>query len=884
MPAVSQQQQKLFGLALAVKRGEVARSEASDEVLNIVDSMSEKEIEDFASTSHGGLPKQVEARLRETLRELMREMAIQETELPAAPIPSGIKTKLMQAIDKIKDTNLNYNQKLQVIGKVVDSLGIDKKELSKMSSKLKTTLESINEEDPCWKGYQQIGMKKKNGKEVPNCVPESVNESNTKKDIEKLTSYKDLFKFFKDNKSKLNKKYVNYIEDEVGALKYLESDYKRGDVDREEVLIAIEEIQDLIKKSLDINEAVPTQTKWAVAIASLTGTRADAAQKFIDDNNLNSEKLYSHLKKGKLSDRMDFMTAVAGKPGNPIQKKMIKMFGESINESHFKIGDSVTCIKSGMSGEVIGLDKEHGGEDEKYYKVKREDGKVVKYSPNELKLNESLTESSYNLGNQEYTNRKLTPTQILDLAMAYANVPGKGNPMYNNKMEKMIKVANDLAKLTGTKQMNPKARASEPALILFLLKNKLVTQDEYVKLYKNLSQKHIAVANALKNADPASRMIGGAAARQAHKDMRGEFEESVKEGKKRFNQKNNVGSSKYVISYHDGQKKHKDGSDFFDIQIFKNQKDLETFKKALLSKGFIEESVVNEAVSKTYKLPTQRGTLHIEVEEDPAGVFVDVIFNKVDLTTTDIQFPTGEIKITQRQKRVKLKESVNELKKLPNGNFSIKKGYNTFADYEKNAKPGETILKYDKRGGMIKTFVSGSELHQNAKKYLSKVHSIVGDKVNLSLFGKQGYATVPDYEKKEVGVLVLESNCGCGCSGTTIGGCNTSIAEDFKAVVGKTVFSDGKGKVHFGYYKEDNSAYFVDYKTWANLGMKDVSKGDTNKNKVLAAILKNQKQFNKKVEYNMWHKKNNPSFEQSMDYFMKNGFVGNINKGGIKVD
>jgi hypothetical protein len=58
---------------------------------------------------------------------------------------------------------------------------------------------------------------------------------------------------------------------------------------------------------------------------------------------------------------------------------------------------------------------------------------------------------------------------------------------------------------------------------------------------------------------------------------------------------------------------------------------------------------------------------------------------------------------------------------------------------------------------MVKTFVSGNELNQNAKKYLSKVHSIVGDKVNLSLFGKQGIATVPDYEKKEVGVLVLES-------------------------------------------------------------------------------------------------------------------------------
>lgn len=33
----------------------------------------------------------------------------------------------------------------------------------------------LNEnEDPCWKGYKQVGMKTKNGKEVPNCVPESV--------------------------------------------------------------------------------------------------------------------------------------------------------------------------------------------------------------------------------------------------------------------------------------------------------------------------------------------------------------------------------------------------------------------------------------------------------------------------------------------------------------------------------------------------------------------------------------------------------------------------------------------------------------------------------------------------------------------------------------
>jgi hypothetical protein len=56
----SQQQQKLFGLALSVKRGETPRSEVSQEVLDIVDKMSEAEIRKFAKTSHEGLPKKVE--------------------------------------------------------------------------------------------------------------------------------------------------------------------------------------------------------------------------------------------------------------------------------------------------------------------------------------------------------------------------------------------------------------------------------------------------------------------------------------------------------------------------------------------------------------------------------------------------------------------------------------------------------------------------------------------------------------------------------------------------------------------------------------------------------------------------------------------------------
>jgi len=40
--------------------------------------------------------------------------------------------------------------------------------------------------DPCWKDYKQVGMKEKNGKTVPNCVPQKAAEAK-----EKAQAYKD---------------------------------------------------------------------------------------------------------------------------------------------------------------------------------------------------------------------------------------------------------------------------------------------------------------------------------------------------------------------------------------------------------------------------------------------------------------------------------------------------------------------------------------------------------------------------------------------------------------------------------------------------------------------------------------------------------------------
>ena len=71
-----------------------------------------------------------------------------------------------------------------------------------------------------------------------------------------------------------------------------------------------------------------------------------------------------------------------------------------------------------------------------------------------------------------------------------------------------------------------------------------------------------------------------------YKDIHKDIDSSINEGQKRYNQKDGVGKSKYVISYHDGKKKHKDGSDFFDIQIFRNKKDLAKFVNTLHKGGY----------------------------------------------------------------------------------------------------------------------------------------------------------------------------------------------------------------------------------------------------------------------------------------------------------
>jgi len=80
------------------------------------------------------------------------------------------------------------------------------------------------------------------------------------------------------------------------------------------------------------NESVNEASKEAMGIAALTGTRGSAVEDFINKHELDGKKLFRSIKKANLRGRLNFVSALAGKDGNPNQKLTIKLHKENFNE------------------------------------------------------------------------------------------------------------------------------------------------------------------------------------------------------------------------------------------------------------------------------------------------------------------------------------------------------------------------------------------------------------------------------------------------------------------------------------------------------------------------------------------------------------------------
>jgi hypothetical protein len=225
-----------------------------------------------------------------------------------------------------------------------------------------------------------------------------------------------------------------------------------------------------------INETISHE---AMGIASMTNTRKEAVQKFIDDNNLDAKEILTHVTKGKLPERIRFVQALVGTPNNSSFKWYVKNYAnESVNEASLSwawIDRYANAISN----------------------LTQIDTKDVKKFIEDNKLN-------------------------IEKIFAIAHKTSQGKTDFI----KAIKAAPNSS-----------------------------IQNAYVKTYAN---------------------------------------ESVTEGKKAFRINPQIGKAKYSISAHNGVSKHKDGSDFWDILIFKNKADLERRAKYFRGEKYIEEAVVTE--------------------------------------------------------------------------------------------------------------------------------------------------------------------------------------------------------------------------------------------------------------------------------------------------
>lgn len=120
--ATSEQQQKLFGLALSVKRGQTPRSQASAEVLKIVDSMSEKKIRDFAKTKHEGIPKKVEEDLQPTTPQQVaaqQQLTTAQKKLTAAN-QQALRKQKPEVKKPAQNAEVNVNAGYEIEGDLVN--------------------------------------------------------------------------------------------------------------------------------------------------------------------------------------------------------------------------------------------------------------------------------------------------------------------------------------------------------------------------------------------------------------------------------------------------------------------------------------------------------------------------------------------------------------------------------------------------------------------------------------------------------------------------------------------------------------------------------------------------------------------------------------------
>jgi flagellar biosynthesis chaperone FliJ len=94
------------------------------------------------------------------------EYGTNEASVPTGERIQNLNNRIKALRDKLSATKSPEQKKL-----FQDRLKNALQTLSNIKKDYSIKKESVNEDSPCWKGYKQVGMKDKNGRQVPNCVP-----------------------------------------------------------------------------------------------------------------------------------------------------------------------------------------------------------------------------------------------------------------------------------------------------------------------------------------------------------------------------------------------------------------------------------------------------------------------------------------------------------------------------------------------------------------------------------------------------------------------------------------------------------------------------------------------------------------------------------------
>ena len=89
--------------------------------------------------------------------------------------------EVSMAIKQLQDIIVNAaqlyeklgNQERDIAGWISDHISQAQNFINQANYGFHELDESLNEDKPCWKDYEMIGMKTKDGKQVPNCVPKN---------------------------------------------------------------------------------------------------------------------------------------------------------------------------------------------------------------------------------------------------------------------------------------------------------------------------------------------------------------------------------------------------------------------------------------------------------------------------------------------------------------------------------------------------------------------------------------------------------------------------------------------------------------------------------------------------------------------------------------